>query len=140
MKVLTTRFGELELDENRIIEFPLGIPGFEESKHFFLIDHRDNIWWLQSVDDADLAFIVTEPFTLFPDYSFTLSDSLEAMLQIEDPQQIVVLAIVNMDVTGVQVNLRAPIVINSAKRIGAQMIIDDESRSFRTPLLSKSKS
>lgn len=134
MKVSTTRFGEVEVDDNRIVDFPLGVPGFAGAKRFFLVDHRENIWWLQAVDDADLAFIVTEPFSLFPEYSFKLTDDIESLLQIEDPQSIVVLAILSVDVSGAQVNLRAPIIINSMKLLGAQIVTDDESHSFKTPL------
>jgi len=134
LKVSTTRFGEVEVDDNRIVDFPLGVPGFAGAKRFFLVDHRENIWWLQAVDDADLAFIVTEPFSLFPEYSFKLTDDIESLLQIEDPQSIVVLAILSVDVSGAQVNLRAPIIINSMKLLGAQIVTDDESHSFKTPL------
>ena len=134
MKVSTTRFGEVEVDDNRIVDFPLGVPGFAGAKRFFLVDHRENIWWLQAVDDADLAFIVTEPFSLFPEYSFKLTDDIESLLHIEDPQSIVVLAILSVDVSGAQVNLRAPIIINSMKLLGAQIVTDDESHSFKTPL------
>jgi len=134
LKVSTTRFGEVEVDDNRIVDFPLGVPGFAGAKRFFLVDHRENIWWLQAVDDADLAFIVTEPFSLFPEYSFKLTDDIESLLHIEDPQSIVVLAILSVDVSGAQVNLRAPIIINSMKLLGAQIVTDDESHSFKTPL------
>ncbi|HSW63245.1 MAG TPA: flagellar assembly protein FliW [Dissulfurispiraceae bacterium] len=134
LKIQTTRFGELEVEEERILSFPLGIPGFSSAKQFFLIEHAENIWWLQAADDADLAFIVTEPFSLFPEYAFRLSDDLEAVLQIVDPQSLVVFAIVSADAAGACVNLRAPIVINSVKLLGAQFLSDDENLSFRTPL------
>lgn len=134
LKIQTTRFGELEVDQERIIAFPLGIPGFSEAKQFFLVDHTDNIWWLQAADDADLAFIVTEPFSLFPEYSFQLSDDLEQLLHITDPQSLVVLAILSVDASGAYVNLRAPLVINSLQLIGAQLVTDDESHAFKAPL------
>lgn len=132
MKIPTTRFGELEVEDSRIIRFPLGIPGFAESKRYFLIDYKESIWWLQSVDDPDLAFIVTDPFSLFPDYSFKIGDDMETLLEIQDPQQIAVLALLSIDVSGVSVNLRAPLVINSAKFCGAQVLVEDERYSFKT--------
>jgi flagellar assembly factor FliW len=134
MKIQTTRFGELEVEKERIIAFPLGIPGFSEARKFFLVEHGNSIWWLQAADDPDLAFIVTEPFSLFPDFAFKLNDDTEAMLQIDDPQSLVVMAILSIDPSGACVNLRAPIVINSARLLGAQVLTDDENHSFRTPL------
>ncbi len=139
LKIKTTRFGELAVQEERILSFPIGIPGFSAAKQFSLIEHKDNIWWLQAADDPDLAFIVTEPFSLFPDYAFTLSNDVESMLKIDDPQSLVVLAILSIDSSGACVNLRAPIVINSARLLGAQVLTEDENHSFKMPLPSQKK-
>ena len=37
MKIQTSRFGELEVDDSRIITFPKGLLGFAKYTHFALI-------------------------------------------------------------------------------------------------------
>ncbi|HMK44977.1 MAG TPA: flagellar assembly protein FliW [Dissulfurispiraceae bacterium] len=133
MKIATTRFGEIEVAEDRFITFPLGIPGFDEQRHFVLLEHKDNISWLQAVDEPDLAFIVTEPFQLFPDYAFKVSDDMEKLLFVDDPRHLLVLAIIAVSESGATVNLRAPLLVNTSRMLGAQILSDDESLSFRTP-------
>ena len=67
MKLKTKHFGEIEIDESKIIHFPTGIIAFEEQKRFFIIDNPDEnipFSWLQSVDDPDLAFVIINPFYL----------------------------------------------------------------------------
>ena len=69
MKVKTTRFGELELDESRIISFTEGILGFPNYKKFVLLDRDNNspFVWLQSVETEELAFVLMKPVHVFPD-------------------------------------------------------------------------
>jgi flagellar assembly factor FliW len=134
MKILTTRFGEIEIDEKKIITFPLGIPGFVELKRFVLIDYKDPIQWLHAVDDADVAFIVINPFIIFPSYDLDIRDDEELFLGIKEPKDVVVLTILNISNNIVTANLRGPLVLNSANYLAAQILIDDEKYDFHTPL------
>lgn len=133
MKMKTTRFGEFEIDESRIIAFPLGIPGFPDAKRFVLLEYKEHIQWLQAVDDPELAFIVTDPFSFFPEFSFTVDDETEKFLDVDDPSGIVVLVLLTVGSEGVTANLRAPIVINSARYKGTQVLLEDERYAFKTP-------
>ena len=78
MKINTSRFGEMEIEEESIIEFRHGIPAFEELKRYIIIslEGDDNFYWLQSVDDGDIAFILADPFNFTVDYEPVLSDSI----------------------------------------------------------------
>lgn len=132
MKFQTTRFGELDVDESRAIRFPLGIPGFPKAQRFVLLEYRDHIKWLQSLDNADLAFIVTDPFAFFPDYSFVVDDATERFLEVSDPASVVVLVILTVGQNEVTANLKAPIVINSSAFVGVQVLVDDDRYAFKT--------
>ena len=61
MRVDTTRFGEIEIQDKDLFEFPMGMLGFGRYKWFFIVDHRDNspFKWLQSAEDGELAFIIS---------------------------------------------------------------------------------
>lgn len=139
MKINTTRFGEIDIEENKIIHFPLGIPGFTNLKRYILLDYKDPIKWLHAVDDPDVAFIVTEPFGLFPDYSLTVEDDVEEFLEIKDAAETVVLVILNVADNRLNANLKAPIIVNTSKLKATQMILEDDRYSFRVPLPSLSK-
>jgi flagellar assembly factor FliW len=136
MKINTTRFGEIDIEENKIISFPLGIPGFPHLRRYFLIDYKDPIRWLHAVDDPDTAFIVTEPFGLFPDYSLTVEDDVEQFLEITDVAETIVLVILNVADNRLNANLKAPIIVNISKLKATQIILEDDRYSFRVPLPS----
>jgi flagellar assembly factor FliW len=139
MKINTTRFGEIEIEDAKIINFPLGIPGFTNLKRYILLDYKDPIRWLHAVDDPDIAFIVTEPFGLFPEYSLTIEDDVEEFLEIRDAAETVVLVILNVADNRLNANLKAPIIVNTSKLKATQIILEDDRYSFRVPVPSLSK-
>ena len=140
MKIITSRFGEIDIDENKIIAFPMGIPGFSDLKRYVLIEYKDPIKWLQAMDDPDVAFIVANPFAIFPDYSVDIQDDMEALLGISEPKDLVVLNILTVRDSGITANLKGPLVMNSANFKAAQILLEDEKYSFRTPLPALPKS
>ena len=134
VKIITTRFGEIEIDEKKIITFLMGIPGFRELKRFIMIDHKDPIKWLQAVDDPDVAFIVINPFIVFPSYSVDIKDDEELFLGIKGPADVLVLTILCVANNIITANLRCPIVINITNYHAAQILMDDERYDFHTPM------
>jgi len=134
VKIVTSRFGEIEIEEKKIITFPLGIPGFADLKRYVLIDYKDPIQWLHAVDDPDVAFIVVNPFIIFPSYSVDIRDDEELFLGIKQPADVSVLTILNVANSKVTANLRGPLVMNSNNYLAAQILIDDERYDFHTPL------
>lgn len=137
MKINTTRFGTIEIEENKIIFFPLGIPGFDNLKRYALIDYKDPIKWLHAVDDPAVAFIVANPFIIFPDYSVDLRDDEQQFLDIRRPEDSLILTILTVVNKHVTANLKAPLVMNTVNLKGAQIILDNEGYGFRTPLPSE---
>ncbi|MBI5212795.1 MAG: flagellar assembly protein FliW [Nitrospirae bacterium] len=134
MKINTTRFGDVEIDDNKIINFPLGIPGFPNMKRYFLIDYKEPIKWLHAVDDPDTAFITASPFSFFPDYSFSMKDDVETFLEIKKPEDAAIIVILIVADNALHANLKAPIIINSSTLKGVQILLDDERYAFREPL------
>ncbi|MCL0061794.1 flagellar assembly protein FliW [Thermodesulfovibrionales bacterium] len=134
MKINTTRFGEVEVEESKIISFPLGIPGFPQLKRYFLFDYKDEIKWLHATDDPDIAFVVTDPFNFFPDYSIEIADDVKEFLGIEDITNVVILIMLTINDSGLNANLKAPIIINVSNFRGTQVILDTDNYSFRVPL------
>ncbi len=139
MKINTTRFGEIDIEEDKIISFPLGIPGFPHLKRYILLDYKDPIKWLHAVEDPEVAFIVTEPFSFFHDYSLTVEDDVEEFLEIKDAGDTVVFVILNVSENALNANLKAPLIVNIAKLKAVQIILEDDRYSFRAPVQSLSK-
>ena len=133
MRIDSPRFGSLEVEADKLIEFPAGLPGLE-SKRFTLIEVGEKtpvIAVLQSVDEPDVALSVTSPDIMGLQYELTLSEEEEQLLRVGKPEDIAVFLILRNDDSPtrragdvpVKANLTAPLVINSASRIGLQKII-----------------
>lgn len=121
----TSRFGELQVDEDKIIHFPEGIPGFRDIKRYILIDYKDTpLKWLQAVDDPDVAFIVIQPEYLIPDYSINVDKSAQDFLDLKDNSDLAVLLIIRVENERIIPNLNGPILINADKKVGMQIVLD----------------
>lgn len=137
MKVQSSRFGELKIEESKVIEMPDGMVGFEE-RRFIILSPEDggNFCWLQSIDNPDLAFVVVEPATFIADYGVKLTREEYDKLQLEKGEEIILLAVTTMapDPMEISVNLQGPIVINPAKMRGKQIVLEDGKYKTRHPL------
>ena len=58
MKFETVKFGEIDINENRIFDFELPIIGFDMLKKFVILEpSKETLFkWLQSLEDPALAF------------------------------------------------------------------------------------
>jgi len=126
MTMIETRFGQVDIDPQTVLEFPQGLPGFEHYTRYKLL-HEDKpnpqVMWLQSLDDADLVFSVIEADRLGLNYQIVLSDEEVAMLQLAAPEDAVLLLILSRPEDGsapVAANTRAPLVLNPVARKGLQ--------------------
>lgn len=135
MKIASTRFGPLEVAPEQILRFPHGIPGFLDEKAFVHLPHEENspFSFLQSTAEADLSFLLVEPFFFLPDYEFVLEDELAGELELspENPPQVFLIGTVKEKLTDMTVNLLAPLVINRDKGLGRQIILDNKDYSIR---------
>ncbi len=136
MIIKTKHFGEMEVEDNRIIEFPEGIPGFGNIKKYILIfktDENTDFGWMQSIDDSSVSFVVADPFFIRQDYDFTLEEDILSLLGIERIEDVLVFGVVNVpaDVRKASINLRAPIIINKNTRKGKQVVLDTDTYGVR---------
>lgn len=121
--------GEVEVAEDKIINFIQGPLAFEDYKKFFIIDPEENDFpfkLLQSAEEESLGFILTDPFTFKPDYDIELNEDVLQELEIEKPEDILVFVflVIPDKVEDISANLVAPIIINAEKRLAKQVILD----------------
>lgn len=142
MMVNTKRFGTIEINDDQVITFIGPILGFTALKKYVFIstsEDRQPFEFLQSVEDENLTFIVTDPFVFFKDYEFQLDGHWTEALNVHrDEVQIMVIVTVRSpeDIT---CNLKAPIVINRTKRVAAQVILEEGNYPTKQPLLGGKK-
>jgi flagellar assembly factor FliW len=140
MKIATKFFGTVDVPEDQVILFDNRLPGFPDEDQFVLLPHQDEspFIFMQSVKTAGTAFVLTDPFRFFPGYEFSLPDSAKLQLEVEDTSQLQVWSIVVLRriLAESTINLKAPLIINTAKRKGQQLILETDRYSVRQPLFS----
>ena len=141
-KITTTRFGEIEEDESKIIHFSAGLPAFEDEHDFIIIPYDEESPYvsLQSVATPDLAFLMVIPFIFFPDYEFRLEDDVLESLALENQEDLLLytlLTIPGNDIHEMTANLLAPIVINSRTNEGRQVVLDKSAYRTKHKLFPK---
>ena len=137
MIVNTSRFGPVEVAEDRVIEFTRGLLGFPEHRRYVLIQPNDEgfFFWLQSVDSADLAFVVTDPALFVSDYRVPIKAEQMKQMELERIEDAQVLVIVNKRGTSLTGNLQGPLVVHTKKRTGEQLVVSDRRFSTRHALM-----
>lgn len=147
MMIETTRFGTLSIDESRVITLPEGLPGFESCRQFTVVPHpggddgKDGPFeWLQSIEDASLAFLAMDPHHVFPQYNPHLSAGELQSLGIEgigrDSARVyALLTVPKGDPCGITANLMAPLVVNCRTLLGKQIVACNENYGLRHRLL-----
>ncbi|HPF29146.1 MAG TPA: flagellar assembly protein FliW [Lachnospiraceae bacterium] len=116
--VINTRiFGEVTIDDDKMLRFPGGIVGFPELVDFALIHDADQgeqggIRWLQSVQEPNFAMPVIDPLVVKNDYNPVVDDNLLKAIDSVDNVLVLVTITVPSDLTKMSVNLKAPFVIN----------------------------
>ena len=139
-RIQTARFGELTIESDNILHFVEPILGFPNSQDFMLLDHAENspFKWLQSIQEPELAFVVTNPQFFGIPYEFAIGDEYVTKLALSNADETLVLTIVNIPAgnpTQMTSNLLGPLVINQPKRLGMQLVLADNQYSTKTPLL-----
>lgn len=129
MQIQTKLLGEVTIDEKEILTFECGLPGFPNEKRFVLlpIDSELPIAILQSTNDANIGFVIAYPYTFKTDYAFDIGEEDIADLQIESEEDVVTYAIVTLkdSLNKSTLNLLAPIIINIKKKLGKQIVLND---------------
>lgn len=141
MEVRTTRFGTVDVADDRVIDFPKGLLGFSSRRRFCLLQPNDDacFFWLQSVEDPALAFVVTDPSLFIQDYTVPIrAEQMESinLARLEDAQVFVIVNKVDESLTG---NLQGPLVVNTLTRVGEQFVLAEKRWTTRHRLLTLDK-
>ncbi len=140
MNIQTKFLGEVTIQEQAIITFPEGIPGFQEEKQFALIPLNETSPFLvlQSIHTQKVGFMVATPYAFKKDYAFDLQQSDVEKLEIERAEDVLVYGILTLKDTLLQstINLLAPIVINEKKQLAKQIVLPSEEDLLHFPLKS----
>ncbi len=149
MKLTTRIFGEIDIDESKIIHFVNGIIGFPELTEFALIHDEEKgsgvpVRWLQSLQETGFAMPVLDPLAVVPEYNPQVEDELLKPVGNLDADHLLVLVTMTVpsDLRRMTVNLKAPIVINAAERKACQIIAEGDEYVVKFPIydiLQKSK-
>ncbi len=141
MTIETRIFGEVTIDDDKIINFENGIVGFPDLQKFALIHDAEQgnnagIRYMQSLDEPNFAMPVMDPLIVAPDYNPVVDDEiLKPIGEIEADELLVLVTVtVPKDLKLMSVNLRGPIVINVKERKAVQIILDDDSYKVKFPI------
>lgn len=138
IKIKTSRLGLIEIDPNRVIYFKGGLPGFESLTKYVLLSPPEftPFHLLQSIEDGDMALIISNPFLFKEDYLPSIKEGVFKELEIKDDSQAALFTIIVIpdDYKKMTANLMAPIIINTDKLLGKQVILDNGNYPIRYPI------
>ncbi|MBL8086885.1 MAG: flagellar assembly protein FliW [Chthonomonas sp.] len=132
----TTRFGVIEVSSGDVVSMPEGILGFPDSHRYVVIEHKPGspFRWLQSLDEAAVAFLVVDPCTYIADYAPEIDDREAMVIELTAESAQLVYTIVNVPKgkpEEMTLNLAGPIVINADSRLAKQFVLDDSVYSIK---------
>jgi len=134
--IATRHFGEVEIDETKIVEFAKGIFGFEETKKFIVLydgEEGNPFAWLQAINEKDICLPMVNPMLWYPQYSPDVDDELIANIGElnQDALEIYTVVVIPEDIKNITTNLRAPIIMNKETRKGIQAVVNDDEYDIR---------
>jgi len=137
MQVKTTRFGVVDIADDKVITFTQGLLGFPDHTRYCLLEPGDDacFFWLQSLDEPALAFVVTDPALFFKEYEVPIRAEQAEALSIEKIEDAQVFVIVNKVGEVLTANLQGPLLINTLNLDGQQLVLADKRWSTRHTLM-----
>ena len=141
MIVKTTRFGDVEVADDAVFNFTQGPVGFAESRKYVRLSNQlgesTPFRWLQSTENDDMAFVIVDPTSFYPEYQVNIKKSDIEELQVEEGDEVKVYTVVVIPekVHDMTANLRAPIIINETKKLCKQLILHDNELSLRYKIM-----
>ena len=138
MIVASDLLGEVVVEEDELITFPAGLLGFPATRTFILIpSEREGMYWLQSVEQSPLAFLLVDPFVAVPGFAVDVGAGDLAELEAKEEADVAVLAIVTLaspSAGGCTVNLQGPVALNLRARRAKQLAVPESRYGVRHPI------
>jgi flagellar assembly factor FliW len=135
MKKIETRFGQVEYDPANLLHFPTGLIGFPTLHDFIVMPNKKKgpLFWIQAIDDTEVAFVLTDPTNFFLDYSITPDDTERKQLLIDAEEPCFILSVVTVPPDqNISINLAAPILFAPSSNRAIQIILEDSSYESKT--------
>ena len=135
MKKIETRFGQVEYDPANLLHFPAGLIGFPTLHDFIVMPNKKKgpLFWIQAIDDTEIAFVLTDPTNFFLDYSITPDETERKQLQIDTEEPCFILSVVTVPPDQkISINLAAPIIFAPSTNRAIQIILEDSSYESKT--------
>jgi len=144
IKINTKRFGEMEFSEESVIRVLGGLIGLGGLENYVIIRYQDDspFYWLQCVDDPDLALVMVNPLSFKPDYAPSIPQGVAEELEAEGDGDLSLFAIVTIPAgnpRGLTANLLGPVAVNPGRRLARQLVLDDRLYSHRHPVIAESE-
>jgi flagellar assembly factor FliW len=141
MDLLTKYHGARTYIDEDVIVFKKGLPGFKELKKFIIFPLESNEVFsiLHSIEATEVGLVLVSPFTILSDYEFKIPDRDIKELQIDKPEEVLVLTTVTLssNIENMTTNLKAPIIINIKEKLGEQLILDNDKYKIKEPLFKR---
>ena len=141
MQIETIRFGQVEIDESKLIMFDEGIPGLEEYRQYALLQFEESypIIWLQSVEEGGVCLPVLDTYAVLTGYVFDIEDDDVKMLELSGPEDLHVVSVLVIpdEIQQMTVNLAAPIIINTVTGKAKQIMISGSDYNVRSPVFQE---
>jgi flagellar assembly factor FliW len=140
MMIHSTRFGTFEVGDDAVLTFPDGVPGLPGEQYVLVArDENSPFYWLHSVEHADVALPVTNPWLFFPEYDVRVPDEDARRVALAAPENAQILCVVRATekLEDFTINLAGPIVVNTSGKLGRQILNDAGGYSVRHPLFSE---
>jgi flagellar assembly factor FliW len=137
MEKINTRFGEVEYDPESLLNFPAGLIGLPNLRRFIVMPNKKKgpLFWIQSIDEPDMAFVLTDPTNFFLDYIVVPDTAERQNLHIEEGDECYTLSVVTVPPDqNITINLAAPILFAPKSNRAIQVILEGNKYSSKTPL------
>ena len=138
MEIISKARGKIEITEERLLDLPEGLFGFEAYTKFALVDSEyEPFLWLQSTQEPNLAFLIVDPFLICSSYETDIDDATLAKIGITKPEDIIIMTIVTVphDGSAITANFQGPLVINKKNRKCMQVILNDNRWSTKVNII-----
>ena len=143
LSVETKYFGAISYEPDAILEFPRGLPGFEDRRQFLALnfDNTRPLIFLQSLEDTRLCFITLPVLVIDPQYQLRVSNEDREVLELPAGwslrmgEDVLCLAVVSLRESGPTANLLAPVVVNLRNRKAVQAVEAESGYSHQHALV-----
>lgn len=140
-EINTTRFGNVSFKADYVIRFRDGMVGFSDLKDYILVESSSMplVLWLQSTEDAGVAFPLVEPEIVRKNFSFSMNPADESMISVTDSAKLKTFLVMTIpaEVEKMTVNLRAPVIVNITTSTAGQIILQDKALGLREPVFAE---